>query len=78
MKKGIIQDRLDRANKVDYTNARDVQNFIQEKVNHESLLEWARKEQPRQPMSIAGLPSRLYERETRRSWLGEFLSGLIP
>lgn len=75
-KRGIIPNRLARASKADYTNALDVQNYIQKLVEYESLIEWARKEQPTQPMSIAGLPSRLYEREKARAW--KWYSFLIP
>jgi len=63
------------ASRADYTNALDVQNYIQNLVNYESLLEWARKEE-KTPISIAGLPSRLYEREKVRAW--KWYSFLIP
>lgn len=72
---GLIQNRLKMASKADYTNARDVQNYLQNLVNYESLLEWARRE-TRTPIDYAGLPSRLYEREKVRSW--KWYSFLIP
>lgn len=78
MKREMIQDRLARANTADYTNARDVQNFIQEKVNQEAFLEWCRTEQPRQPMSIAGLPSRMYEPVKVEPFYRRYLSQLLP
>ena len=79
MKKGLIQDRLERANKVDYINARDVQMFIQEKVNQEAFLDWCRKPTERIPVSPLCIPSKFYQRERVRSWWERWwLSGLIP
>ena len=63
MARGLIQNRLALANKADYTNAKDVQNYIQALVNYEALIEWARRpdEQPKQ--SIYGLPSRWMDKK---------------
>ena len=76
MKRGLIQNRLAMASKADYTNALDVQNFIQNLANYESLLEWAWRPDEPQKIGIAGLPSRLYEREKVRAW--KWYSFLIP
>ena len=76
MARGLIQNRLALANKADYTNAKDIQNYIRALVDYEALIEWAQKPEERQKIGIAGLPSRLYEREKVRAW--KWWSFLIP
>lgn len=67
------------ANRADYSEAKDVQNFIQEKVNQDAFLEWCRKPEVKQPISITGLPSRLYKREMVHPIFEKWwITGLLP
>ena len=74
--RGLIQQRLKLAGKADYTNARDVQNFIQEMVDRESLIEWARRDDVQRVKGVVP-PSRMYEPVKEESFLRRLL-GLIP
>lgn len=77
MKYGLIPNEIRRLNRVNVFTPNVIAQW-QEEENERSFLEWCREDQEPPRISIAGLPSRLYEREKVRSWLGEFLIGLIP
>lgn len=74
--KGLINNRLRMASKADYTNAKDVQKYLQEFVNYEALMEWARGDE-RQGVRGVVPPSKLYE-PVKRDTLLQKIIGLIP
>ena len=52
------------------------QAWLKQQIEKEDLIAWGQSEIVKQPISIAGLPSRLYGREKVRAW--KWWSFLIP
>jgi len=65
---GLIQQRLRLTSRADYTEAKDVQAFIQALVNRESEIEWARREDTQK------VPSRFYEKDKKLSFFRRYIS----
>jgi hypothetical protein len=73
---GLIQKRLGRASIADYSNAKDVQTFIQNLVDHEALVDWARRND-RQRVTGVVPPSKMYGSIKSVPWY-RHITGLLP
>ena len=54
------------------------QAWLAEVIKKEDLIAWSRRPEVRQPMSIAGLPSKLYGPVKKETFFRRFVSQLIP
>ena len=73
---GLIQQRLRLTSRADYTEAKDVQAFIQALVNRESEIEWARREDTQKVTGVIP-PSRFYEKDKKLSFFRRYISQFI-
>ena len=72
---GLIKRRIDFATGADYSNAQDVQNFIQEQVNREAFLEWCAKAE-NEPKTLLQIKEELDRPLSLK--IKEFFHSLIP
>ena len=72
--RGIIPDTLARLKSKNFTPNMEHEIWLEE--NERSYLQWCREPEQKQKISIAGLPSLLYERQKTRAW--KWYSFLIP
>ena len=75
--KGLIQKELARLEKVKAFTPNVHAQWMKEE-NERDFIRWCREEQPKQKISYAGLPSRLYEPVKEESFMRRFISQFLP